>query len=104
MCLKSLSVRDHRFIEEIPQLSLPVSIGGMLQPPDHLCSPPLDLVLQLHILLIILGAPELNTVLQVGGLMRVEWRRRITCLDLVTTLLLMQPRMQLAFCAASAHC
>lgn len=67
MCLESLFVRDHRFIEEIPQLSLPVFIGEMLQPPDRLCSPPLDSVLPLHILLIMLGAPELNTVLQVGS-------------------------------------
>lgn len=67
MCLKSLFVRDNRFVEEIPHLSLPVYIGEMLQPPDHLCSPPLDSVLQLHILLMMLGAPELNTVLQVGS-------------------------------------
>lgn len=28
--LESLFVRDHRFIEEVPQLSLPVSTGEML--------------------------------------------------------------------------
>ncbi|KAK4832903.1 hypothetical protein QYF61_026546 [Mycteria americana] len=38
------------------------------------------------------------------GLTRVEQRGRITSLDLLVTLLLMQPRIQLAFWAASAHC
>ena len=34
----------------------------MLQPSDHLCGPPLDSLQQVHVLLM-LGAPELNTVL-----------------------------------------
>jgi len=38
------------------------------------------------------------------GLTREEQSGRITSLDLLAILLLMQPRMRLAFCAASAHC
>ncbi|KAK4829738.1 hypothetical protein QYF61_006447 [Mycteria americana] len=43
--------------------SQPVFIGEVLQPSDHLHGPPLDLLQQVHVLM--LGAPELNTVLQV---------------------------------------
>ena len=50
-----------------------------------------------------LGTPELDTALQ-GGLSRGEQRGRIPSLDLLVTLLVMQPRTQLAFWAASAHC
>jgi len=38
------------------------------------------------------------------GLTRAEQRGRITSLDLLVMLLLMQPRIWLAFQAASAHC
>ena len=38
------------------------------------------------------------------GLTRAEQRVRITSTDLLATLLLMQPRIQMAFWAASAHC
>ena len=48
---------------EQAQLSQPVFIGEALQPSDHLCGPALDLLQQLHILLV-LGAPGLDTVLQ----------------------------------------
>ncbi|KAK4822002.1 hypothetical protein QYF61_006616 [Mycteria americana] len=48
---------------EQPQLSQPVLIGELLQPSDHLRGPPLDLLQQVHVLLM-LGAPELNAVLQ----------------------------------------
>ena len=51
---------------EQPQLSQPVFLGEVFQPPDHLCGPPLDPLKQVHGLLM-LGAPELNTVLQVGS-------------------------------------
>ena len=40
--------------------------GEMLQPSDHLHGHPLDQLQQLHVLLV-LGAPELDTVLQVGS-------------------------------------
>ena len=43
--------------------SQPVLTGWLLQPPDHLRSPPLDTVQQLNVLLA-LGAPELDTILQ----------------------------------------
>jgi len=38
----------------------------VLQPSDHFCSPPLDLLQQVHVLLV-LRAPELNAVLQVAS-------------------------------------
>ncbi|KAK4812205.1 hypothetical protein QYF61_009097 [Mycteria americana] len=53
-----------------------VERGEVLQPSDHLHSPPLDLLQQVHVLM--LGAPELDAVLQ--------------------------PRIRLAFWAADAHC
>ncbi|KAK4822675.1 hypothetical protein QYF61_019042 [Mycteria americana] len=49
-----------------PQLSQPVFIGVVLQPSDHLCGPPLDSLQQVHVLLM-LGTPEPNAVLQVGS-------------------------------------
>ncbi|KAK4827202.1 hypothetical protein QYF61_015230 [Mycteria americana] len=48
---------------EQPQLSQPVFIGEVFQPSDHLRGPPLDWLQQVHVLLM-LGAPELNTILQ----------------------------------------
>ncbi|KAK4818676.1 hypothetical protein QYF61_017421 [Mycteria americana] len=48
---------------EQPQLSQPVFIGEVLQPSDHFHGPPLDLLQQLHVLLV-LRAPELDAVLQ----------------------------------------
>ena len=47
------------------QLSQPVLLGAVLQPSDHLHGPPLDLLQQLHVLLV-LGAPGLDAVLRVG--------------------------------------
>ncbi|KAK4814100.1 hypothetical protein QYF61_008195 [Mycteria americana] len=49
---------------EQPQLSQPVLVGEVLQPLDHFHGPPLDLLQQLHVLLV-LRAPELDAVLQV---------------------------------------
>ncbi|KAK4825708.1 hypothetical protein QYF61_002067 [Mycteria americana] len=51
---------------EQPQLSHPVFTGEVLQPSDHLRGPPLDSLQQLHVLLM-LGAPELNAVVQLGS-------------------------------------
>ncbi|KAK4829642.1 hypothetical protein QYF61_005935 [Mycteria americana] len=87
---------------EQPQLSQPFSIGEVFQPSDHLHGPPLDSLQQLHVLLV-LRAPELDAALQ-GGLTRAEQRGRIPSLALLATLLWMQPRIRLAFWAASAHC
>ncbi|KAK4829890.1 hypothetical protein QYF61_007282 [Mycteria americana] len=86
---------------EQPQLSQPVFIGELLQPSDHLHGPSLDSLQQVHVL-IMLGAPELDADFR-WGLTRAEQSGRITSLDLLATLL-MQPRIQLAFWAASAHC
>ena len=46
------------------QLSQPFLIGEVLQPSDHFCGPPLDLLQQVHVFLV-LRTPELNAVLQV---------------------------------------
>ena len=51
---------------EIPQLSQPVLMGEVLQPSDQLHGPPLHPLQQLHVLLV-LGAPELDALLQVGS-------------------------------------
>ncbi|KAK4828770.1 hypothetical protein QYF61_000795 [Mycteria americana] len=51
---------------EQPQLSQPFFTGEVIQPSDHLCGPPLDSLQQVHVLLM-LGAPEVNVVLQVGS-------------------------------------
>ena len=48
---------------EEPQLSQPVFVGEVVQPSDHLCGPPLDLMQQLGVLLV-LGDLELDAVLQ----------------------------------------
>ena len=47
------------------QLPQPFFTGEVLQPSDHLCGTSLDPIQQLHILPV-LGAPELNAVLQKG--------------------------------------
>jgi len=50
---------------EQPQLTHPVLIGEVFQPSDHLRGPSLDPLQHIHVLLM-LGAPELDAVLQVG--------------------------------------
>ncbi|KAK4816043.1 hypothetical protein QYF61_011051 [Mycteria americana] len=55
-----------RLSAEQPQLSQPFLIGEVLQPPDHFCGPPLDLLQQVHVFPV-LRAPELDAVLQVGS-------------------------------------
>jgi len=87
---------------ERPQLSLPVLIRKVFHPSDQFCGPPLDPLQQLHVFSV-LRAPELDKGLQVG-LTRAEQRGRITSLDLLAMLLLMKPRIWLAFWAVSAHC
>ncbi|KAK4816418.1 hypothetical protein QYF61_016854 [Mycteria americana] len=54
------------FKAEQPQLSQPVLIGEVFQPPDHFCGPPLDPLQQVHVFPV-LRAPELDAVLQVGS-------------------------------------
>jgi len=64
---------------EQPHLSQPVLIGEVLQPSDHLCGPPLDLLQQLHVLLV-LGSPELHAGLQVRSHQRgAEGQNPLTC-------------------------
>ncbi|PKU38867.1 phospholipase a1 member hypothetical protein [Limosa lapponica baueri] len=48
---------------EQPQLSQPVLIGEVLQPSDHFCGPPVDLLQNVHVLPV-LRPPELDAVLQ----------------------------------------
>ena len=50
---------------EQAQLPQPVFAGEVLQPSEHLCGPPLDPLQQLPVLLV-LGPPDLDTVLQMG--------------------------------------
>ena len=86
---------------EKPRLCQPALTGGAFQPSDHLHGTPSEPLEQLHVL--VLKAPELDTVFQVG-LKRTELRGRITSLDLLVILLLMQSRIQMAFWAARARC
>ena len=51
---------------EQPQLSQPALIREILQSSGHFRGPPLDLLQHIHVLLM-WGAPELETVLQVGS-------------------------------------
>ncbi|KAK4832392.1 hypothetical protein QYF61_022247 [Mycteria americana] len=51
---------------EQPQLAQPVFIGEVFHFSDHFCGPPLDPLQQVRVLLM-LGAPELNAVLQAGS-------------------------------------
>ena len=50
---------------EEPLLSQPVLVGKVIQPSEHPHVPPLDPLQQLHAFLV-LRAPELDVVLQVG--------------------------------------
>jgi len=51
---------------EQPQLSQPFLTGKVFHPSDHFCGPPLDPLQQVHVLLV-LGAPELDTGFEVGS-------------------------------------
>ena len=84
------------------QFPQPFFIGEVLQPTDHLCGPPLDLLQQLRTLPV-LGAPAWIQYFR-WVLIRAEQRGTITSLALLATPLLMQPRILLAFQAARAHC
>ena len=79
---------------EHTQVSQPIFVREVFQPSDCFQDPPLDLIQQLHILLVLV-APDLHAVLQMG-LMRVEQREPITSLSLLPTLLLVQPRILMA--------
>jgi len=71
------------------QLSQPVLIGELFQPSEQFCGPPMDLLQQLHVLPVL----GLQSWMQDSrwGLTRAEQRGRITSLDLLAMLLLMQP-------------
>jgi len=60
-----LSLEPFLQAEQGQQLPQPVLIGEMLQPSNLLHGPLLDLIQQLHVFLV-LGAPGLDTVLQMG--------------------------------------
>ena len=83
------------------QLSQPVFIGLVLQTSEHPCGPLLDPLQQLHILLV-LGTPDLDTVLQMG-LARCPSQKGQPPPSPCWSLLLMQLRVPLAFQAARAH-
>lgn len=80
-----------------PQLSQPIFTGDFLHPSDHLYGPSLDSLQEVHTILM-LGALELHAALQLES-----HKGRFTSLALLVVLLLMQPRMQLAFWAVSTH-
>ena len=87
---------------EQAQLPQPVFTGEVLQPSEHPHGSPLDLLQELCVLPV-LGAPGLDTVLQMGPLKgRAEGDNPLLLPDAIP--LLIQPRTQLAFQAASAHC
>ena len=77
----------------------PSFIGEVLQPLDHLCGSPLDPLQKLHIFPVF-GAPDLDTAFQLG-LTRAEQRGTITFLALLAIPPLREPRIPLAFQAAS---
>ena len=64
--LYKVSSKPSLFWAEEPQLSHSLLTVEVLQRSDHLHGPPLDLLQQLHVLLV-LRAPELDAVLQVGS-------------------------------------
>ena len=69
----------------------------ILQSLSHLCGPLLGSLQYVHVRLV-LGSPEQDPALRMG-LISAEQRGRITSLDLLAILLLMQPKMLLAaFC------
>ncbi|KAK4818015.1 hypothetical protein QYF61_004128 [Mycteria americana] len=60
------SQEELKKLAEQPQLSQPVLIGEVFHPSHHFRGPPLDLLQQLHVL-VVLRTPELDAVLQVGS-------------------------------------
>jgi len=76
------------------QFPQPFFTGELLQPSDHLSGPPLDPLQELHVLLV-LGVPGLDSVLQ----MRPRKGRggTVLSLTLLVTPLLLHPRILLAF-------
>jgi len=87
------------------QAQLPQSffIREVLQPCDHLCDPPLDLLQQLHIS--IWGwDPQAWTWYSRWSLRRAGRRNTITTLSMLAIPLLMQTRIQMAFHEANTHC
>ena len=61
-----VSSEPSRLQAEKPQLTQPAFVGEVLQPSDHLHGPSVDLLQQSHVLLV-LGAPGLIAVLQLGS-------------------------------------
>ena len=88
--------------EEHSQLSQPLLRGEMLRFLHCLHGPSLDLLRYVHVSLV-LGSPELETGLQVQPHQCKE-RGRITSLNPLTSLCLMQPRIPLAFSATKTFC
>jgi len=87
---------------QVKQSQLPFIIGEVLQHPDYLCTPFLELLQQLHILLE--PGPQAWTQYSRWGLTRAEQRGIIHSFSRLSTPLLMQPRIPLAFQAANAYC
>jgi len=98
---RSLQVFIHtnQMPPEQSQLSQPFLTGEMPQSLHHLCGPSLDSLQYVHVSPV-LGShstpPMASPVL--------SQKRRITPIDLLVTLFLMQPRKPLAAFEAQAHC
>ena len=85
---------------EQPQLSQPFLVAEVLQPSDHFCG----LLWTRSNRSMSFLCWGLQSWTQDSGITRAEQRGRITSLDLLATLLLMELRIQLAAWAASTHC
>ncbi|TRZ26652.1 hypothetical protein HGM15179_000423 [Zosterops borbonicus] len=84
------------------QLYQPFLIAEGFHSPDHLLGPTLDLVQQVSVFPV-MGAQSWMQHSR-WGLTRVQQWDRIPSLDLLATLMLMQPRIQVAFWAGRALC
>lgn len=82
-----------------PQLSQSIFVEELFQPSDHLYSPPLGL-LSRSVSFLSWGTQSHMQHYR-WSLMRAEWKGRITFLNLLATVLWMQPMI---WWAASAHC
>ena len=99
-CHNKLAPEPSLLQAEQPQLSQPVLTGEVFHSSDLFCDPPLDPLQQVHVFAV-LRAPGVDAVLQVGPH---QSRAAVISLNLLTTLPLMQPKIQLAFQAVNAHC
>ena len=97
-----VSPKPSLFYAEQTHLTLPVFIGEVLQSPAHSRGPPLDPLQKLHIFPML--GPETWMEYSFWDLSRAEKRGTIIPLLCWPFLFLMEPRISLAFWAASPLC